>query len=320
MRCGRKLQELPANLGADAAGAAGDQYHPAIDPPADVLDVPLHRFALQEVLDRDRPGLDGHASLDQLPVVGQHADLAGAVADIVDKRSQGGSAEFPLHDHDLLDSMAFDQWAGVVAGSQHGYAFDACSHQFGIGVEEADDLVSRPADAADHAQSGGPHVARPRDQHAHLAGGRKQRPACLAHSAQQRARSAQHDDRCAPVQQEHAARNWGKRAEKELDQRHRCQTAGGRLQENDQVVEGDRSEPPLTRPQSHEPRQLDQRHPGRRGGKASAFGLAKLTLEAQPVAEEVDAHQRRQQRSSHEQVEIMSPIGRLMMDHHAPVS
>ena len=83
-----ELQQLPADFRADAAGAAGDQDHPAVDPLADVLDVQLHRLALQQVFDGDRPRLDGDAAFDQLPVVGHHADLAGAAAGVVHELAQ----------------------------------------------------------------------------------------------------------------------------------------------------------------------------------------------------------------------------------------
>ena len=131
-------------------------------------------------------------------------------------------------------------------------------------VDEADDVVARPADAADHPQHGCPHVARAGDEHPHLAGRGKQRPARLAKPAHQRAHPAQHDDRRPPIQQNHAARNGGQGRKEELDHGHRRQAAGGRPHQDHQIVERDRSAPPLTCPQAHEPRQLAPAPPNRR--------------------------------------------------------
>ena len=60
----------------------------------------------------------------------------------------------------------------------------------------------------------------------------------------------------------------GSGAEKVLDHGHRQQAAGGRLQQDHQVVERDRAAPALASPQAHEPRQLHQHHPADRGAEA----------------------------------------------------
>ena len=47
IRSGEKLQQLAADLRADAAGAAGDQQHAVVDPLADVVHLQLDRLAAQ---------------------------------------------------------------------------------------------------------------------------------------------------------------------------------------------------------------------------------------------------------------------------------
>ena len=102
-------EQLPADFRTDAAGAAGDQDNPPVDPLPNVLDRQPHRFALQQVFDRDRPGLNRHAPFDQLPVVGQHADLAGAAPGVVHEFAELRSGKIALRDQDLPYRMATDQ-------------------------------------------------------------------------------------------------------------------------------------------------------------------------------------------------------------------
>ena len=88
-----------------------------------------HRLALQQVFDGDRPRLDDDAAFDQLPVVGHHADLAGAAAGVVHELAELRPGKLPLHDQDLPHADAARRVARVFAAAEHRHALDAGSHQ-----------------------------------------------------------------------------------------------------------------------------------------------------------------------------------------------
>ena len=132
---------MPADFRADAAGAAGDQDHLSVDPLPDVVDIQFYRFALQEILDRYGPGLHDQVAVDQLPVVGQHADFEMVMLGVVDKFAQFLSGKFSLDHEDLPCRVALDKPARLFDDADDRHSLDAGAHQPGVATDKTDDAI-----------------------------------------------------------------------------------------------------------------------------------------------------------------------------------
>ena len=93
---------------------------------------------------------------------------------------------------------------------------------------------------------------------------------------------------------------------------------GGRLDQHDQVVEGDEPAPAAVDAEPGEDDQLDQHHPGDRGRQLPAFHRRELSLEADPIAQVVEGGEDRGQRGRAEHRPPGLPQGRGQQRGDAP--
>ena len=98
---GRKLQQLPADLRADAAGAAGDQQHAIIDPAMQLGHVQPDRLAAQQVLDRDFARAQVHGPAQQLLVTRQDPHVNPGLASQVHQLANLLSRQLAGRDEDV---------------------------------------------------------------------------------------------------------------------------------------------------------------------------------------------------------------------------
>ena len=203
--CGTKLQELSANFGANAAGAAGDHDDMAIDQVADAVQIELHGFAGKKVLDRDGARLQGHALFEQFLVSGQDLDAELVLRCDFRQPPHLLAGELARHDEDFFDGVPFGEYGQVFTRAQDGNTADTASLHVGPVVDEAHHAVREKRVIAGAAQQRLARMPSPDDEAFRSTAWREQVPGVVPEQPRGGANGANGEQRGTPVDHDDAA-------------------------------------------------------------------------------------------------------------------
>jgi len=151
---GRKLQQLPADLRADAPGTARDQQHAIVDPAVQLRHVQPDRLAAEQILDRDLPRTQIDGATQQLLVARQdpHVDLS--LARHIDQLANLLACELAGRDEHVRNVVFLSQFARFAQVSDHRYAPDVRVDGLAVLGDEPHHPVVQSGIPPDGAQQG----------------------------------------------------------------------------------------------------------------------------------------------------------------------